>query len=182
MEQRITKRDRRIILAIRLLMAVSFTLFLIMIICMWIQAMFGDTGDVFDLADIPKLAGPLNWKKIAAGMALCTAPLISIGYLFCTVHRFLGRFLAERFFDLEMVRTIRGIAIGLIGTWAGISLLNTLLGPVLTFGYPPARQADFDFDILGIETIFLIIGVTLYNLAKLLDRAREINDEMKEIV
>jgi hypothetical protein len=182
MKHAITKRDRRIIFAIRALMAFSFVLFTLELTCMWASAAFGDTKDVFEFADIPKLAGPLSWWKITAGIALCAVALFSIGYLFRTVHRFLGRFLAERFFELETVRTIRGIAIGLIGTWAGIALLDTFLGPLLTIGYPPEKDAGFTLSLIGAETIFLIIGVTLYAVAKLLDRAREIDSEMKEIV
>lgn len=182
MFRKITFTDRAVVNVIRTLMFLAFAFNFIDVLDAWLNAFWGDTSKVFELEDIKSAQGPLVMWKLFVGVSLYSVLFVSIGWAFWSVHKFFKQFLKRQAFDVDIAISIRNIAIGLIGFWVFIVLIDGLMPFVLTYGYQETKMSLFNLIPLDIELVFGVIGVTLLAVAVLLKRGLELQEESQQII
>lgn len=178
-------RTKALVALTRVMMAGAFLFFLGAMAFVWGTAIAGDTAALFDLLDWPEAASedlPLAWPKIAIGLGITMLLLGSTGVLFWSVHKFFRNVSYGNYFGIQTVKLIRRVSICFICFWLAFILLESVLPPILTLGFPPEHQASLEWVPFDLEVIFLITGVTFFTVSKILRGARELDEENKQIV
>ncbi len=172
---------RWIVTTIRVMMLVLFCIYSADIISGWVFAVLQDRGLLADQLDFDFDQQPETWQLVV-GFALDLLHLASMAAVFWSVHCFFIHFSRDQFFDQVTTTTIYRLGWSLFFVWFSI-FFSDLMHLILID--PPEtgeRVSAIDFLPIDTEAIFLFLGLVFVAMAIILDEARQVDEENKEIV
>ena len=170
-----------IVATIRLMMVGLLCTYLTVIALSWGFALRGDLELLADWIEYDFNEQPETWKLVA-GFMLDLLPAASVAGVFWSVHRFFMLFNRDQYFDFITIRTIYRLGLWLILVWLSIFFSELLHLFLIEPADPDERASAIDFLPIDTEAIFLFLGLVFVAMAGILDEARQVDEENKEIV
>lgn len=178
---RLATSTRWNVTTIRLMMVGLYCAYLTVIALSWGFALRGDLEMLVDWIEYDVNERPETWRLVA-GFMVDLLPLASLAGVFWSVHRFFLLFNRDQYFDFATIRTIYRLGVWLILTWLSIFFSELLHLLLIEPADPDERVSAIDFLPIDFETIFLFLGLVFVAMAGILDEARQVDEENKEIV
>jgi len=179
---RLAVNSRWIVTAIRMMMVGMLGAYLMIITLSWSFALFWrDTELLVDWIDYDFSGQPETWRLVV-GFLVDLLPVVSVASVFWSVHQFFVLFDRNQYFDFTTIRTIYRLGLWLILVWFSIFSSELVHLFVIEPIDPDERISAVDFVPIETEAIFLFLGLVFVAMAGILDEARQVDEENKEIV
>ena len=180
-KSRLAVNSRWVVATIRVMMVILFTLYLTVILLSWATALFGDLEQLTDWLDYDVAEQPATWRLVV-GFTLDLLPVASFAAVFWSVHRFFSLFGRDQYFDFPTISTIYRLGWALISVWITIFFSELMMLFLVEPADPEDRFSLIDLLPIDTEAIFLFLGLVFVAMAGILDEARLLDEESKEII
>lgn len=139
-----------------------------------------DTEFVSKMMDVEVQPGFGLWQKVfILGLLACWVSAVAAIYL--QVNWLLGRLGEQDFFGDATVTTLRGIGRTMIFFWITIFVSDCIGDWLVTFHHAPADRETVELWI-DQDAIYGIVGYLLTILARVLEEAKRIEDDNRQII
>lgn len=180
MPYQVFKKDQKLLWGMRLVMLIAVSLWVLVISITWGMAYFNAYPAVDDFFDIEQIPEKLNLFQMIMGLLITLLPIVPIAIGFSSVARFLKCYERGEIFHDTVIDSVRLLGYALIWCWLFLALSDTLMEMVLFIpNQINAISIPFPLDM---EVIFLIVGILLVLLHKMLNTAQQIKKENDEII
>lgn len=170
-------------IGLRGLMALTFTLFLILAVGVLILAAVGEfeaLEEVFEIALTWDETTRLEAWRLILSAAFAALLIYALWLIFWPIHQLLTFAGRGDMASQRAAQALRKMGRGMVLLWLSITLVEGILPSVLFSDISP--DLEWEISIIGIETVFAICGAALWVVAQLADEAHSLKEEMASIV
>ena len=131
-------------------------------------------GVAFDAERItvPILVGGFSLNMLPGGIAM---------YGFWHLRQLFGLFLEDRYFDREAINHVRRFAATALAYGFAVPLSRMLIVMLVSLSNPPGERVMI-LSISSDDLVIVFLGAVFFLIARVWDKAREIDDENAQIV
>lgn len=149
-----------------------------------IRSMWG--GDISDIVSAMEFEGDILPNAEVPKISMLFAVLVLLGYLaiIITLFRAIDRLLVSAktngLATKTAARSLRIMGHMLVALWGFLIVVETVL-PIILF-LPATPELSVEFYPFDLKAVLVLIGMSLWLLARLADEAREMKEELASVV
>jgi len=156
-------------------MVLSWAYYTLTFSYIWIGQTLGLHNEIWDMFDFPEQASSPPLWTLVLGTVISGLAMTGLGFAYQAVWRILKGSPSQDF--RLLAANLQRLAGGVLGFWLGSNFISGGMQYLITFGLNSVQGFDFDWDILDIDIIFLILAIAFFAISRSLERAWEAEEE-----